>query len=147
LNISPRIKKDLRQYYVAKKYEGEVFSKARINHMFQVKYDFAIRKYCTIKHVNNKTFYEIKKISLVENRHALQFFDCNPEGFLWQIGEFHITGTNLYIIDNNKIQEYENDSRWLLTDIEERHINKRIKNYHLVLRYLKLMKQSCDIAT
>jgi len=148
MNISSRIKKDIRDYYIAKKYEGQTLTEADSKRIFQRRYVYSLtRKYLKFVHINNELHYKIQKCFLVDRKHILDFSNGDPKKGIWQFAEQHITGTDLYVCNEHttpfwRVPQYGYKKDWVPPDIEERHINNRVKNYQQVLRYLKMTKEN-----
>ncbi len=156
MNISPRVKRDIKAFYIAKRLQGKKFSQNEIKRIFQVRHVWAgVSKY--YKYVcpppgKGSAYYIVKESNLVQREYVLALLSkYYGPGDLWRANDRHITGTNLYVYHDEddvsfwKLPKYGRIADWLPEDIEEHHIGKQIVNRQQVIIFLKMMKQQVSI--
>ena len=139
LDIDPKVKNDIRGFYVTKKFQGQTLNFKDTINLFKTR--AVAWKFASWIHNPNSIKCYIKKCYLVEASHALDFFDTTN---IYAISDRKLIGTDLYLADDSlpfwKDPEYGRSEPWFPKDIEENHIKKRLKNRHMVVSFLKMIK-------
>ena len=147
-NISPRVRRDIAGFYTAKHLKGQTFKKHEILTHFNYEKN----------HFNSKFFrfisepppaigdgFKVEECRLVHRRYALKFLNKHN---LWLLNLRHLTGTDLYVYYNYdkipfwKDPKYGRESTLLPSDIESKHISRRIKNRSQVILFLNMTKRT-----
>ena len=148
MNINPRIAKSLKNYYTAKRLEGQLLTREEMKLNFNEKTRWNYPDvFCSPTTMPDQTMFRVKKCNLVVREYALSLLERLPIKGLWQITPRLITGTCLYIYFDNdpvsfwKLPKYGRESDYLPNDIEECHISTRVKNRQRVVLFLKMLKK------
>lgn len=147
-NISPRVRRDIAGFYTAKHLKDQTFEKHEILTHFKYEKSYLGSKFFRFDNSpppNTEELYIVQECRLVHRRYALKFLNKHN---LWLLNTRHLTGTDLYLYYNNdkipfwKDPKYGRESTLLPSDIESKHISRKIKNRSQVILFLNMTKRT-----
>lgn len=135
--MSQIIKNSIKDYYLAKKYKNQILTQEEIKIFSHDKWRYLV--YITDSNSDIIGYkVKVREVVLVEKEKCVELFNY--------FGPNCITGTSLFPVYPEKIswwklEKFGNINNGIYEDIEERHINLRIKNRLDVINYLNFLKK------